>query len=251
MTPDVTLWSLIVDAIPNLVGTAIGGAMALLLYVYRLNRERKQILRAALFNLLEVWNVTRKIVRFDSEKAVRLIFEGVCEQFEEVPSIEQIRQDNEWQDQAEKIEPVLEAAARKMILQITPDELNELTARYREAVINLSAEEPLLAHSLYREYNLEQVEHALGSYFDHVSAEMENDEDLSDFRSPIKEKLSEEALDRMEEDLKTLAWKAGPVLWWKTTRKINEKEGPEPAFSDDQMSENGLCYMSKVCDPVK
>lgn len=237
MASEITWGALIVDALPNLVGTAIGGAIALFLYVYRLNRGRKQILRSALFNLIEVWEITRKLVRFDPEKAVHLLFEEMSKKFEEAPPLEQLRQHEEWAEQIEQLKPMLEIAVRQTILQINPDELNELTARYRESIIHLSAEEPLLAHSLYREYNLEQIEGALDGYFSYFASAMDDEENVSDFQSLAKNTVNEKVLARMEADLEKLAWKAGPVLWWKTTKKIDENAGPEPDFSDEQMSE--------------
>jgi DNA-directed RNA polymerase subunit F len=234
MTSDVMWWSLLVDVLPNLIGTAIGGAIALLLYVYRLNRERKQILRAALFNLLEVWNITRKIVRFDGEKAFDLLFQGFHERFEEVPSPEQ----PELREQLEQFKPALEAAAKQTILQLVPGDMDELTERYRTSLVRLSAEEPLLAHSLHQENNLEKIEQALESYLDHFSSAVDFDEEVpSTLQSHLSDAVSEKTLDRIESNLRTLAWKAGPILWWKTTKKLNEKTSPEPDFSDEQMSE--------------
>ncbi|WP_259097814.1 hypothetical protein [Salinibacter ruber] len=233
-----TWWSLLVEALPNLVGTAIGGGIALLLYVYRLNRERKQILRAALFNLLEVWNITRKIVRFDGEKAFDLLFQGLHERFEEAPSPEQLRENAELKEQLELFKPALEAAVEQMVLQATPGDMDELTKRYRESLIHLSAEEPLLAHSLHQENNLEKIEQALESYLDHFSSSADFDEEVpSTLQSHMSDAISEKTLERMESNLRTLAWKAGPILWWKTTKKLEENAGPEPDLSDEQMSE--------------
>lgn len=238
MEPDVTWWSLVVDALPNLVGTAIGGAIALILYVYRLNRERKQILRAALFNLLEAWNITRKIVRFDVDKLVHLLFQELHERYEEVPSPEQLQGNTEFREQLEQFKPLLESAAKQTLLQLVPGDMDELTERYRTSLVRLSAEEPLLAHSLHQENNLEKIEHALEGYVNHFSSAADFDEELpSNFESHMKEAISEKTLDRMESDLKTLSWKAGPVLWWKTRQKIRENRGREPELSDEQMSE--------------
>lgn len=238
MAPDVTWWSVLVDALPNLAGTAIGGAIALFLYVYRLNRERKQILRAAIFNLLEVWNITRKIVRFDGEKAFVLLFQGLHKRFEEAPAPEQLRENAKFREQLEQFKPDLEAAAKQMVLQATPGDMDELTERYRKSLIHLSAEEPLLAHSLHQENNLEKIEQALESYLDHFSSAVDFDEELpSTLQSHMSDAISEKTLERMESNLRTLAWKAGPILWWNTTKKLEENAGPEPDFSDEQMSE--------------
>jgi uncharacterized protein YaaW (UPF0174 family) len=238
MTSDVTWWSLLVEALPNLVGTAIGGMIALLLYVYRLNRERKQILRAALFDLLEVWSITRKIVRFDGEKAFETLFQGLHERFEEAPAPELLRENAERRELLEQFTPALEAAVKHLVLQATPGDTDELTKRYRESLIDLSAEEPLLAHSLYQENNLEKIEQALESYLDHFSSAVDFDEELpSTLQSHMSDAISEKTLERIESSLRTLAWKAGPILWWNTTKKLEENAGPEPDFSDEQRSE--------------
>jgi hypothetical protein len=214
-----------VDLFAQSLPTAFGTSFALLLgtvtWLYRKNRERKEVLSRALYNLLIVWQAISKSVRLDLEEFQRILFEEIIRRSdlpEDTTADEAMRE----LESHEQYDPqVFEEMARKSKRLAAPGGLKRFSERLEETIRTLSETEPLLAYSLTRDYDIDRLLANIQNVIEATGETFEIDElDSSQYQRLIEDLLTDRMLSGIEKDIARLAWKIGPIVWIRTRWKV-------------------------------
>lgn len=237
--------SLLAQSVPSAFGTSFALLLGLAVWLYRKNRERKETLSRALYNLLVVWEAISKSVRMDFEEVQRALFEEALRRANELPEgISDAEEAVERLEAHDQYDPkLLKEFAQKATRLSVPGGLEAFSTRLEDTISTLSATEPLLAYSLTREYDIDRLLTNVHELLE-ATGDILDFEEIEDSRYVrlIEDLLTERMLTGIEKDIKRLARKVGPWTWLRTTWKLWRTRRKHKTIDPDRVRE----YVDKL-----
>jgi hypothetical protein len=206
---DKILWGFIFSA----VGIVFGWTLNQLGQWFRTRQEDKKNLKIVLFNLFETYFV---FIRSDLDKYVQKITNKV---HSKIPP-------NEHTEEAKTLLQTLYSGIMKNYLK--PDLIKEIKIvqeNYQNSIKTLAAIDPLVAYYLSGRTNILENFNTIEGMFDSVKEQFPNDQNemqlgANQALNIIKPDILKDTLVDLENDIKKIAWKINPYVWFKSIRAI-------------------------------
>lgn len=197
----------------SVVGIVFGWTLNQLGQWFRTRQEDKKNLKIVLFNLLETYFV---FIRSDLDKYVQKITVKV---HSKIPL-------NEQTEEAKTLIQTLYSGI--MTNYLKPDLLKEIKIvqeNYQNSIKTLAAIDPLTAYYLSGRTNILETFDTIEDLFVNVKEQFPNEQNeiqlgASQALNIIKPDIFKETLIDLENDIKKIAWKINPYVWFKSIRAI-------------------------------
>ncbi len=197
----------------SVVGIVFGWTLNQLGQWFRTRQEDKKNLKIVLFNLLETYFV---FIRSDLDKYVQKITVKV---HSKIPL-------NEQTEEAKTLIQTLYSGI--MTNYLKPDLLKEIKIvqeNYQNSIKTLAAIDPLTAYYLSGRTNILETFDTIEGLFVNVKEQFPNEQyeiqlGASQALNIIKPDIFKETLVDFENDIKKIAWKINPYVWFKSIRAI-------------------------------
>lgn len=208
---DKVFWGFIFSA----AGIAFGWILNQLGQWSRIRQEDKRSLKIVLFNLLETYFI---FSRSDLDKYVEKITNAV---HSKLPIEEQT------DDSKITIQRIYTAM---VVNHLKPELVNEIKAvqeSYQNSIITLAAIDPLTAYYLSRRTNIIEGLDSLATFFENIKEHIPEEQgaaqiQLNHFLRVIKPDIFSDALNDVEVDIREVAWKINPYVWYKSIGAIKK-----------------------------
>jgi hypothetical protein len=206
---DKILWGCIFSA----VGIIFGWTLNQLGQWFRTRQEDKKNLKIVLFNLLETYFI---FIRSDLEKYVQKITDKV---HSNIPIDEQT-------EEVKNVIQTLYSGIKTNYLK--PDLLKEIKVvqeNYQNSIKTLATIDPLSAYYLSGRTNIIETFDSIEGMFDNVKSQFHNEHNeiklgANQAIDIIKPDIIKDSLADLENDIKKIAWKINPYVWFKSRRAI-------------------------------
>lgn len=197
----------------SVVGIVFGWTLNQLGQWFRTRQEDKKNLKIVLFNLLETYFV---FIRSDLDKYVQKITDKV---HSKIPL-------NEQTEEAKTVIQTLYSGI--MTNYLKPDLLKEIKIvqeNYQNSIKTLAAIDPLTAYYLSGRTNILETFDTIEELFVNVKEQFPNEQNeiqlgASQALNIIKPDIFKDTLLDLENDIKKIAWKINPYVWFKSIRAI-------------------------------
>ncbi|WP_346854533.1 hypothetical protein [uncultured Draconibacterium sp.] len=205
--------NVLLGLIVSIVSIIIGWMLNQLSQWFRTRREDKKKLKEILYYLLELYNLFH---RSDVNKFVGVVKEIVLSKIPE-------------EDQTNELVEVMDKLYGSIAEQfVRPEILNKLEVQlenYEISVKSLASIDPILAYYISTKNNINQTFTQLESVYDGLENEYDQQrQDIATGREMafniLKPSLHEENLQEIENQIRKIAWKVNPVVWFKSKRAI-------------------------------
>ncbi len=206
---DKILWGFIFSA----VGVAFGWFLNQLGQWFRVRQEDKKNLKIVLFNLLETYFV---FYRSDIDKYVQKVTDKV---HSKIPLSEQ----------STEINSLMQTMYTSILTDnLKPELLNEMNSiqeSYQNSIKTLATIDPLTAYYLSGRTNIIQTFDDIQKIFDSIKkdfpAEQNEIEDgANQALNILKPDIFKDSLSDLESDIKKIAWKINPYVWYRSIKAI-------------------------------
>lgn len=207
---DKILWGFIFSA----VGIIFGWTLNQLGQWFRTRQEDKKNLKIVLFNLLETYFV---FIRSDLDKYIQKITDKV---HSKIPVGEQ----------TEEVKILMQTLYTGLITNyLKPDLLKEIKIvqeNYQTSIKTLATIDPLTAYYLSGRSNIIETFDTIEGMFENVSEQFPNEQNeiklgANQVMNIIKPDIFKDTLVDLENDIKKIAWKINPYVWFKSRRAID------------------------------
>lgn len=179
----------------------------------RTRHEDKKILKSVLFNLLETFYI---FVRSDIDKYVQKITDKVKS---ELTLNEQTDEFNHF------IKTLYSGIIANTIRPELQKEIKIIEHKYQNSIETLATVDPLIAFYLSGRTNIIESFHQIDALFDNLLVQFpgeqrEMQDGVNQVLNVIKPDIFRDTLVDLESDIKKIAWKINPYVWFKSTRTI-------------------------------
>lgn len=213
---------LLEESIPAAFGTSFALLLGVVIWLFRKNRERKEVLRRALYNLMVVWEAISRSVRVDAEEVQRAFVKEHLKRSNQLPEEMSTEAAVAKLEKQDGYDPnMLEKLSGKAVRLSVPGGLKRFNERLETVISSLSATEPILAFSLTRDYDIDQLVDNIRELLETRDYALDVEEmDSARYKSMIEYLLTDQMLAGVERNIKRLAWKIGPIVWLRTRWKL-------------------------------
>lgn len=206
---DKIFWGFIFSAI----GIVFGWTLNQLGQWFRTRQEDKKNMKIVLFYLLETNFV---FIRSDFDKYIKKIKSKV---YSKIP----------LNEQTEEAKTLIQTIFSFIITNyLKPDLLKEIKIvheNYQNSINTLAAIDPLAAYYLSGRTNILETFDTIEKMFDNIEEQFPNEQNeikigASQVLAIIKPDLFKTSLDDLEKDIRKIAWKINPYVWFKSIQAI-------------------------------
>ena len=229
------------DLYSLIIGTVIGGILSSMGYLYQKRAERKKKLNQVLYTMLEVWHIVFVAMKFRNGYVWEQLQGYLAHNGIHIPETDEYIDEFIRKQSIALLDDLIER--RK---NVTGKDFHE---KYNEALHDISSTYPILAYEISRNQSVEKILEFLDSYFDkakHFAANEEEQKFASILKNKLKNKMSEESIDKLEKDLFKVAWKSGFWNWMKTKSKVKNKKN-QRIYDEGNFNE----IINLISDPKK
>lgn len=207
---DKILWGFIFSA----VGIIFGWTLNQLGQWFRTRQEDKKNLKIVLFNLLETYFI---FIRSDLDKYIQKVTDKV---HSKIPADEQ----------TEDIKILIQTLYSGILTNyLKPDLLKEIKVvqeNYQTSIKTLATIDPLTAYYLSGRTNILETFDTIEGMFDNVKEQFPTEHNeitlgANQAMNIIKPDIFKDTLVDLENDIKKIAWKINPYVWFNSRRAIN------------------------------
>ncbi|MBB3186641.1 hypothetical protein [Microbacter margulisiae] len=206
---DKILWGFIF----SVIGIAFGWMLNQVGQWFRTRQEDKKNLKVVLYNLLETYFI---FIRSDFDKFVQKITDKVHSKIpvnEQTPEMKMIMQS---------------IYTRILIDYLKPELIKDLKViqeGYQDSIKTLATIDPLTAYYLNGKTKVIETFDNIQNLFDNLKEQFPNDKNeieigVKQVMETLKPDLFQDTLNDLEMDIRDIAWKINPYVWFKSTRMI-------------------------------
>lgn len=206
---DKIFWGFVFSA----VAIAIGWMLNQFGQWFRTQQEDKRNIKIVLFNLLETYFI---FIRSDLDKYIQKVTDKT---HSKIPK----------EQQTEEIKALMQSIYSQILIgYLKPELLNEITTiqdRYQDSINTLATIDPLTAYYLSGRTNILESFETLERIFDSIKEIYPNEQKeiqlgANQIIEIIKPDIFKDTLTDLESDIKTIAWKINPYIWYKSIKAI-------------------------------
>jgi hypothetical protein len=207
---DKIFWGFVFSA----VGIVFGWTLNQLGQWFRTRQEDKKNLKIVLFNLLETYFV---FIRSDFDKYIQKVKNKV---HSKIPI----------EGQTEEVKTLMQILYSGILTNyLKPDLLKEIKSvqeNYQTSIKTLATIDPLTAYYLSGRTNIIETFDTIEGMFENVKEQFPNEHseillEANQAMSIIKPDIFKDSLEDLEKDIKKIAWKINPYVWFKSKRAID------------------------------
>lgn len=207
---DKILWGFIFSAI----GIAFGWTLNQLGQWFRTRQEDKRNLKIVLFNLLETYFI---FIRSDFDKYVQKVTNKVHAMMPK-------------EEQSEEAKIFMQTLYSGILTNyLKPELLKEIKAiqeNYQSSIKTLATIDPLTAYYLSGRTNIIETFDTIEGMFENIKEQFPTEQNEIQFGANqamniIKPDIFKDTLVDLENDIKKIAWKINPYVWFNSRRAIN------------------------------
>lgn len=201
----------------NLTVGVFGTLCVAIGYLYKAQRSKKENIKSALYLLLEIWHRMTIFAKIDFEQELESFISEICKKFPKF-----IMSDKEKTTIKKQFSPIL----INMLHQIAIEGYNSLEDAFKEAVSNISKDDPVLAYKINNSSNIKGTINHIDRYlqesiktFGGSQGQLENL-----FSKKIQEMVSIDLLKNLERDVILLSRRLSLVSEFKVRRLIRKRK---------------------------
>lgn len=212
------------------IGIILGWTLNQLSSWFRARQEDKKNLKLVLFNLLETYNL---FLRSDFEKYVSKISDKV---FKKIPQDQQTEQVKTF------INTLYSNLAENQLKPEILADLKKIENQYQDSILTLSKIDPLTAYYLSGKTSALERFEIIETWFEDIKTKHPTEAtDIETGRQKVQEVLKPTLLDEilkdMDDDIRSIAWKINPVVWFKTRRLLRRIKNNTDKAIDKKIDE--------------
>jgi len=221
-----TVWVFIFSAI----GIVFGWTLNQLGQWFRTRQEDKKNLKIVLFNSLETYFI---FIRNDLDKVVQKVTDRV---FEKIP------QDQRTEGGKKIIHTIYSAIFTNYLKPELLEELKVIQKNYQNSIKTLASSDPLMAYYLSGKTNVIERFDTIQSWFDNLKEQFPNEGNEIELGAKqvlgvIKPDIVNQTLADLEKDIKNIAWKINPYVWYKSIRAVKQLKSNANEQLDKEIDE--------------
>ena len=198
----------------SIIGIVVGWFLNQIGQWFKVRSDQKRTLKYVLFNLLETYHLFSKS---DFDTITKKIGKKVKSY---IPSEEQTPQTNEYIDQV--FSDLVDIYLKPHLLS----ELNAIENEYKNSINSLAEIDPITAYYLNGKSSILERFEQMENWMKMIEYQNPNDareikKSSKDVMEIIKPNMFNETQTELEKDIKKIAFKINPVVWYKSGKAIN------------------------------
>lgn len=195
------------------IGIAFGWVLNQLSQWFRTRQEDKKNLKVVLFNLLETYFI---FIRSDFDKYIQKITDKVLSK---MPTDQQTEESKAFMNNL---------YSSILINHLKPElisQMKSIQVNYKDSIKTLSAIDPLTAYYLSGKTNILETFDTIQNMFDNVKSQFPSEHNeiqasANMVMDILKPDIFKDSLNDLEKEIKSIALKINPFLWFKSIRAI-------------------------------